>query len=196
MPARMEDSMTVTSADQIPAERLQYLLDRQEILDCIHRLARGMDRHDAEMMASAYHPDGYDDHGVSRGGVAEFVAVHNGTDTEEGVHAAMFVTHQHLVTNNVVDIDGDEAHSETHYLFIGQQRHEPTIMLTAGRYIDRLERRRGQWKIAARRVVMECLTKLNDPVDLSEGSLALFTRGAWDRTDVSWERPLSIRPPA
>jgi hypothetical protein len=188
--------MTTTSPEPLPAERLQYLLDRQEILDCIHRYARGMDRHDAAMIASAYHPDAYDDHGPFRANIAEFIAHVNGSDTDEGVHAAGFVTHQHLVTNHVVDIDGDEAHSETHYLFIGEQRHPSAIVLAAGRYIDRFERRHGQWKIAARRVVMECSTHLPDPIDMMVGQVALFTRGTWDRSDVSWERPLSVRPPA
>ncbi len=188
--------MTATERAQISAERLQYLLDRQDILDCIHRCARGMDRHDPEMIASAYHPDGHDDHGVFRGGVPECVAWLNGTDTEEGVHAAMLLTHQHLVTNNYVDIDGDDAHSETHYLFVGHLRLEPAIQITAGRYIDHLQRRDGKWKIAVRRVVMECCTLLQNPEDMSAGTRALFTRGAWDRSDVSWERPLTIRPPA
>jgi len=187
--------MTITSADQIPAERLQYLLDRQEILDCIHRCARGMDRHDAELFASAYHPDGYDDHGTFRGPVADWIAYINGTETDEGGHARGFLTHQHLVTNNVVDIDGDEAHSETHYFFVGHKRDVPAIQIAAGRYIDRFERRNGEWKIAARRVVMECITQLPNPMDMSAEPLDLFTRGAWDVSDVSYERPLSIRPP-
>ena len=34
---------------------LQYLLDRQAIADCVNRYARGLDRHDDEMVASAYH---------------------------------------------------------------------------------------------------------------------------------------------
>jgi hypothetical protein len=189
----MEASMTTTPPDQIPAERLQHLLDRQEILDCIHRCARGMDRHDADVIASAYHPDAYDDHGTFRGTAAEFIAHVNGSDASKGAHTA-FLTHQHLVTNNVVNIDGNEAHSETYYLFIGQLRREATIQLCAGRYIDRFERRDGQWKIAARRVVMECLTQLKDPVDLSVEPYSRFTRGAWDRSDVSWERPLTVRP--
>lgn len=35
--------------------KLDELLDRTEILDCIHRYARGMDRLDRELVRSAYH---------------------------------------------------------------------------------------------------------------------------------------------
>ena len=37
------------------------LLARAEITDVIQRLARGTDRLDQELMASCYHPDGFDD---------------------------------------------------------------------------------------------------------------------------------------
>lgn len=185
--------MTMTSLEQIPAERVRNLLDRQEILDCLHRCARGMDRHDAELIASAYHPDGWDDHGMFRGSASEFVDYVNGTATDEGVHAAQFRTHQHLLSNHVVEINGDDAHSETHYLFIGHQRHVDSILLAAGRYIDHLQRRDGQWRIAVRRVVMECMTELEHPIDMTSGPLLAFTRGTWDHTDVSWERPLTVR---
>ncbi|WP_342744708.1 hypothetical protein [Mycolicibacterium vulneris] len=43
-----------------------------------------------------------------------------------------------------MDVDGDEAHAETYYLFIGTDR-EPANHMTVsgGRYVDRLERRRA-----------------------------------------------------
>ena len=43
---------------------VQYLRDRQDILDCITRESRGRDRHDAEMTASCYWADGADEHGL------------------------------------------------------------------------------------------------------------------------------------
>ncbi len=39
------------------AERLGWLLDRQDILDCLTRFSRGMDRFDRELLLSAFHPD-------------------------------------------------------------------------------------------------------------------------------------------
>ena len=44
-------------------------LDRQAIVDCIHRYARGVDRADDELLRSAYHPDAVEDHGAYIGDV-------------------------------------------------------------------------------------------------------------------------------
>src|ERR1700752_5172171 len=45
--------------------KLQHLIDRVQILDCIARHARGCDRFDSELLASAYHDDGVDEHGFA-----------------------------------------------------------------------------------------------------------------------------------
>jgi hypothetical protein len=37
--------------------RLERLADRQDILDCLTRFSRGMDRFDRELFLSAFHPD-------------------------------------------------------------------------------------------------------------------------------------------
>ena len=42
--------------------KLQELCDRAEILDCMHRYARGMDRLDRTLLRSAYHDGAIDDH--------------------------------------------------------------------------------------------------------------------------------------
>ena len=43
--------------------RVQELLDREAIRDCIARYARGVDRFDRELILSAFHPDAIDEHG-------------------------------------------------------------------------------------------------------------------------------------
>ena len=172
---------------------VQRLLDRQDILDCIVRCARGMDRHDADLFASAYHPDALDDHGPYRGSAAGFIAHVNGADGEGGVHSSLFTSHQHLVLNHSVDIVGDEAHSETHFLFFGALRAQPVVQVTGGRYVDRFERRDGIWAIAARRVVMEWMSELPNSSDLNAAAFSSFTRGSWDRADISYQRPLEVR---
>ena len=42
---------------------VRYLMDRTQILDCVARHARGCDRHDIDLITSAYHSDGVDEHG-------------------------------------------------------------------------------------------------------------------------------------
>ena len=39
------------------AARIQHLLDRQDITDCLTRFSRGMDRFDRDLFLSAFHPD-------------------------------------------------------------------------------------------------------------------------------------------
>ncbi len=176
------------------SSRLQELVDRQDIWDCICRCARGMDRHDPELIATAYHPDGYDDHGTFRGTASDFIEWCNGSPTDAGVHFN-YTVHQHLVLNHVVDLRGDEAHCETHYLFFGELRAVPAIQAAGGRYIDYMTRENGRWAIKRRRVVMEWTVPLPSPTDMSSDHLQWFTRGTWDRTDVSYQRPVEVRPP-
>ncbi len=48
--------------DQLRSD-VRYLMDRSAILDCISEHSRGHDRHDADLLTKAYHPDGVDEHG-------------------------------------------------------------------------------------------------------------------------------------
>ena len=66
-----------------------------------------------------------------------------------------------------------------------------------GRYIDRLERRDDQWRIAVRRSTVEGMFIADARVLQSE----LFTQkgylvGTRDRSDLSYERPLAMETPA
>jgi SnoaL-like domain len=177
--------------------RLQQLLDRQEILDCIHRGARGFDRHDAELVASAYHPDAFDDHGPFRGSPQELVEFMIGVDGGGGIHAEMFINHQHFLTNHTAEIDGDVAHTETYYVMLGQLRGERSANIGTniwwGRYIDKFERRDGRWAITLRRVVMEGSAELGRAAQFGAEAFAMHSFGSWDKTDISYQRPLEPR---
>ena len=74
---------------------LRELLDRQAILDCIHRYCRGVDRFDREMVLSVYHPDAIDHHGVFVGGPEAFV------DWAFAYHAEHQEAHHHMVTESL-----------------------------------------------------------------------------------------------
>ena len=83
--------------------------DRADILDCMYRYARGMDRLDRELLRSAYHDDAVDDHVGFVGPVDDFI------DWAFAYHATQ-TRHQHYLMNHTADIAGDEAHSETYYV--------------------------------------------------------------------------------
>jgi len=66
----------------------------------------------------------------------------------------------------------------------------------SGRYIDRLERRKGEWRIALRRAIVDTViagdaSMLRNPAFKDMG----YTRGTWDKTDVSYDRPLKLETP-
>lgn len=174
--------------------RLQELLDRQDILDCLIRFSRGMDRFDRAVFLSAFHDDAIIAAGPFVGSPAAC------WDWAMPMHRAAQVLHHHALLNHSVDIDGDEAHAETYYQFTARNHpHEAgageTVMQAGGRYIDRLERRAGQWRIALRTNVIEwsCLSPAL-PLPFGEvPDIAANGISARDSSDPSYARPLVNR---
>jgi len=133
-------------ADRIA--RMDGLVDRQDILDCLTRFSRGMDRFDRDLFLSAFQPDAVIAAGDFVGGPVDLY------DWASSMHEQAQVATHHNLLNNACEIDGDTAHSETYYLFAARNRDE-TNWLAGGRYFDRLERRQGNWRIAVRTNVIE-----------------------------------------
>jgi hypothetical protein len=52
-------------AFRVLVQNVDYLMDRQAILDVISLHARGCDRHGVGLIDSTYWPDGADEHGTS-----------------------------------------------------------------------------------------------------------------------------------
>lgn len=175
--------------DSALLERLQWLLDRQDIQDCILRYTRGMDRLDKDLLLSAYHPDALDHHGLFLGNPQEFWDYHRKwhLDYNEG--------HHHSVSNINIEIDGDIAHTETYWLFESINR-DASITLHGGRYLDRFEKRHGEWKIAARACIVEWHGSLGEVHLEPEFAAQQLLPGvsARDRSDRSYERPLVVGP--
>lgn len=175
-------------------ERLLSLIERQDILDCLLRFCRGMDRFDRDAFLSAFHTDAV----IAAG---PYVGDAPGCwDWAMPMHeAAQLLTH-HSLLNHSVEIDGYTAHSETYYQFVA--RNHPfeegsgeTVMLAGGRYIDRLERRDGGWKIALRTTVVEwsCLQPSLPPPFGEVPGISLNGLSARDKSDPSYLRPLLNR---
>jgi hypothetical protein len=167
-------------------EKLEALLNRQDIVDCLTRFGRGMDRFDRELFLSAFHTDAVIAAGPFVGGPDALydwaAALHN---------LGQLATHHNLL-NHTLDINGDVAHSELYYLFVGRNRDE-TNWMAGGRYIDRLERRDGAWKIALRTNVIEWSglvptlpLPFADVPDLHENG-----RPSRSKDDPSYKRPLT-----
>lgn len=180
--------MTATpTPDQLA--RLGELLDRQDIYDSIKRVSRAIDRFDRELFVSAYHPDALIDAGSFVGAPGQVydggAALH-----DEGQSSTI-----HHLTNHVCEIDGDTAHAETYFLYVGRNR-DGTNWAAGGRYNDRLERRDGAWKIAFRYTILEWSGMVPETqVPLFKDVPDVHRNGtpARSREDPSYRRPLTNR---
>lgn len=130
--------------------RLQALLDKQDIHEVMMRYCRAVDRMDIDLLKTCYWPDARDDHGPFKGSATEFFGiVENLSDP--------YSFSQHLICNEFVELDGDSARSESYFVMPAgtESEGERKIWILAGRYIDRFERRNGEWRIADRVVTQD-----------------------------------------
>ncbi len=120
--------------------------DRLEITDLLNRYATAQDTRDGELLASCFTDDAtleYDTSGIF--GRADFVA-----HCAAGL-APMKAT-QHYVTNVVIIVDGDHAHS-TSYVLAQHVRSDDVTFTLGGTYRDELVRTNDGWRITERRFV-------------------------------------------
>ena len=160
---------------------LQRLLDERAIRERLAEYCRGVDRRDAALVASVYHPDGTDDHGSFKG---------LGVDFADYVTSRLdrYVMTMHTIGNSIIWFaDADTAHVET-YVCARHRRDDeggPVLETFGGRYVDRFERRDGDWKIAHRTAVHDW-----DKVEHIELAYApgRYPEGRPGRDDVSYRR--------
>jgi hypothetical protein len=149
---------------QLDRERaLDELLAKQEISDAMARYCRGIDRRDEELVRSVYHSDSFDDHGFGFGGGGWDLAALVNPKNPNGFPSEWKMTH-HFLGSQLTVVDGDRASSETYFVSVQRFEHEGIDydMTSAGRYVDRWERRDGSFRISHRTVVYDWLR--TDPV--------------------------------
>jgi hypothetical protein len=180
--------MTKPASRTPSPERLQELVDKQDIFDCIVRLNRGADRADRDLFLSAFHPDAIADVGYFVGGRDALWEV----STQLGVNAA---SEHHYVLNQTCDVDGDTAHAETYFLYV-QKTLAGEAWAAGGRYIDRFEwREDGGWRIIFRYNNIEWFGGLNAGAELFTDIADIHANGVPSRSkdDPSYRRPLVNR---
>jgi ketosteroid isomerase-like protein len=131
---------------------LQQLIDESAIRKLLASYPRALDRQDHELLASLFHPDAVDDHGAYNGPAAGFVEFMRAAGTP-GSHW------MHHNGTQIIDMQDEAlAFAETYALAFYRppeadgKTGAQEIFLRV-RYLDRVEKRDGQWKIAHRRVV-------------------------------------------
>ena len=161
-PARAEDA-----AGPSP-QAVQEMLDKQAIAEVMMTYCRAIDRMDEALLRSVFHPDSQHDHGF-KGPSSDPAA--KGKDGKPGefvgyalsVLSRMTRTH-HQLGNIFVEIQpgGTVAYTEAYFTAYhrmrarGDPKAGPDAWDTemdwwvGGRYMDRMEKRNGVWKIARR----------------------------------------------
>jgi SnoaL-like domain len=152
--------------------------DREAITDQIYRYCRAMDRIDAALGYSIWHPDGTADYGanVFQGSGRDFVdhvcAQHLGT-----------LTHSHQVTNIIIELNGDHAGSESYCTAnLRIMRGDVLAQISVwNRYIDTWSKRGGRWAIDHRIAIID-FDEMRPVAAMSQTS-----RGSRDRKDPSYQ---------
>jgi hypothetical protein len=132
--------------DYSKVKRLERAADILEIRDVLTRYCLGIDKCDLDLAASAYHEDATEDHGPFVGTARDFLSM---------VMPILrsYETLVRHITNVSVKFDGDMALSEAYWIAILR---DATVDLSqSGRYLDRFERRNGEWRIAARLAMVD-----------------------------------------
>ncbi|MBD2842971.1 nuclear transport factor 2 family protein [Erythrobacter rubeus] len=131
---------------------LQKVADRVAIEEVLTRYCRGIDRCDPDELARAFAHDAQIDYGNGPKPVGE---------TIEGLMAglgAMRLT-QHNIGNVMCEVEGNEARAETYcvalHILPGGGEEPDTELVVGGRYLDRLVKRDGDWRIANRIYIMD-----------------------------------------
>ncbi len=161
--------------------RLERLLAREACTKLVLRMARAIDRCDAELLKSLFHPDATDDHGLFSGTATDFVP------WVMGVLGGMVRT-QHLIGNVLIEVDGDEARGESYFLahhVLPGESGEQT-MVAAGRYLDRFARRDGQWRITRRHAVYDWSSTAPNSDIWDRANMPGFSFGARGADDPSY----------
>lgn len=180
-------------------DELTSLLEHQKIVECLYRYSRAVDRFDEELIRSVFHEDAH----AGKRTVDEFI---------EYLRAQLPVREacQHYMMNHMIEIEQDVAHVETYFMSVMKMMegapldargpaapepgdHPDEITLLGGRYLDRFERRNGEWKIAYRNAIGEWQS-------IGDGSrmAAYLALGGnlkrRDRSDPSYARPFMEVP--
>ena len=177
--------------DELLRRSVQELMDRQAILDCLNRYARGLDRKDLDVIRSVFHPDATDHHG----GPIEYHPAAEALIADWEVRDAHRTFSQHLLINTSIELEGDVAHAETYFqLVVGLEPRvrpdQPRLGVSGGRYVDRFERRDGEWRIAHRVLIVEYGAALDER---ERDHHLLWARRS--KEDPSYARPLVGPPP-
>lgn len=153
---------------------IQDCIDRQQIHYKLMLYSHGIDRCDIDFLKQVFWPDGTCDYGGEDLNAYEWAeATVAGLSTMERT--------QHSVSNYLLTVDGDAAECESYctaYHLLKGEDGSLTDMVVGGRYLDKIEKRDGEWRIASRLYVMDWNQNIPSTGEWSEGMLGGLNTGA------------------
>ena len=152
---------------------LERLLAERDIRACMGRYCRGVDRADADLLASAYWPDAFDDHVAWQGQAKDLVPWL--------INAMQGFEHSfHMIGQcNITFRSAREAEVETYLVNYLQKNEDGGVkdILQCGRYLDLFACREGEWRIAHRRFITDGMSEVAIPA----GSATEIAGAVWPR---------------
>lgn len=169
-------------------QKIQELLDKQELTELMYKFARALDRVDGELMKSTYWEDAIEEH---QDPIFPDLFFYNDNAHEfidpamEGFRA-LKVT-QHRISNPLIENDGDAATAEC-YVWAYHVHEEDGVDkegILGGRHHLKFERRNGAWKIKHRSTVFDWNQNQDASAIWAENFSDKY-RGKRDKTDDSY----------
>jgi len=147
--------------------------DHIQIYRVMSRYCHGVDRCDIDILKSVFWDDGvcnYSDEDL------------NAMEWSENCVAGLstMVRTLHTIGNHWIEVDGDKATGETYctaYHLLKAEDGSLHDMVVGGRYLDRFEKRNGEWRIRSRYYVMDWNTNTPSTDQRSEGLLGGLNTG-------------------
>jgi 3-phenylpropionate/cinnamic acid dioxygenase small subunit len=121
--------------------------DHELITDVLVRYATGIDSRNWTLFRTCFTPDVHADYGSDVGKWTDVDAI---TEYMKVMHQDMRAT-SHMLSNFVIDVDGDTATASTYVHAVLVVTDDPPLWYEpVGRYVDHLERTADGWRIRER----------------------------------------------
>lgn len=171
--------MDMETRIEVLEKKLQEMEDKEAIREKLQLYGRMCDRMDVEMGRAIFAEDSVCDYGSNFHG--------SGWDMIEwmnGSHSGFTAT-SHQMTNMFIQLDGDKASSECYHVGVvinDEEDDEVFGNVSLSRYMDRWEKRDGEWFIVSRVVVSDLAYGIEPPF-----AQAKYGQYARDKSDLGYE---------
>jgi len=159
---------------------VELLMAERAIKRVILAYSRAVDRYDFDALSDCYWPEGTDDHGSFKGLAGDFVEWNKGA-------LGRFDMTNHFLGNMFVEVDMESGTAKAETYAVAYHRYNDAegqlTDMTAGlRYVDRFERRGGEWKILER--VIAYSWRRTDPAIGASGFADTYVRAVRGMDDI------------